>query len=490
MQLNTSEELSLEVIKKRSVLGIIALTGRTFILQIIAFAATIFLTVFLDPSEYGVFFLVSSVVAFFAYFSDIGLAAALIQKKSPLSREDLATTFTIQQLLVFLVVAILFLVTPKITSWYGLGKDGVMLIYALGISLFFSSLKTIPSVLLERELEFKKLVIPQIAETMVFNLLSVYLAWKGLGITSFTYAVVVRGLIGLVIIYYIKPWMPTISLSVGSLTDLLKFGIPYQANTLLAIVKDDGLNIVLGRILGTAGFGHLAWAQKWSSAPLRFFMDQVLKVTFPAYSRLQDNKVELSNALSRSLFFISLLVFPSLLGIVVLAPYLTLLIPRYEKWQPALLALTICAINVMFAAVSTPLTNFFNAVGKIRITFFLMIMWTVLSWALIPYLAIKGDINGAAVGFAIVGASSVIGIYLAYRLIRFDIIGSVFKPLVASLMMAAFVWFMLKLTPVNFAGVILLITAGVGFYFVSIYVLVGHTIILDIKKVLLSFKRQ
>ena len=71
----------LDAIKKRAVKGVAVLTGRTFLLSILSLVATGFLTVFLDPSEFGLFWIVSAIVNFLAYFSDIGLAAALIQKK-------------------------------------------------------------------------------------------------------------------------------------------------------------------------------------------------------------------------------------------------------------------------------------------------------------------------------------------------------------------------------------------------------------------------
>ena len=53
-----------QVIKARSIAGVVALTSRTFILQIIAFAATIFLTIFLTPAVFGLFYVVSAIVAF------------------------------------------------------------------------------------------------------------------------------------------------------------------------------------------------------------------------------------------------------------------------------------------------------------------------------------------------------------------------------------------------------------------------------------------
>ena len=204
-------EIDLSQIKKRSVGGVLALTSRTFLIQVISFAATFALTVFLSPEVYGTFFLVSAVVNFLTYFSDIGLAAALIQKRKKVSRRDLTTTFTIQQALVLLLVIALFAATPVIKSYYELSSAGVYLLWSLAISLVLSSLKTIPSVLLERKLHFDKLVIPQVLENLVFNLTAVYLAWQGWGVNSFTVAVLARGVVGLIAMYIVSPWKPALS---------------------------------------------------------------------------------------------------------------------------------------------------------------------------------------------------------------------------------------------------------------------------------------
>jgi O-antigen/teichoic acid export membrane protein len=251
------------------------------------------LTVFLSPSEFGVFWIVSAIVNFLAYFSDVGLAAALIQKKDEITPDDLKTTFTVQQFLVVTLLLVLLLLTPLFQKFFFVSGEGKLLLYALGFSLLLSSLKTIPSVLMERNLEFPKLVIPQVLENIVYNITAVFLAWQGYGIQSFTYAVLVRGIVGLIAIYILKPWKPALALNKGSLRKLLTFGVPYQINTFLATIKDDGMTVFLGRILGSSGLGLLGWAQKWAYTPLRLFLDHVLKVTFPAFSRMQDEKEHL-----------------------------------------------------------------------------------------------------------------------------------------------------------------------------------------------------
>ena len=485
--MDPTDEISLEAVKSRAVRGVVVLTGRTFLLSVLSLVATGFLTVFLDPKEFGIFWIVSAIVNFLSYFSDIGLAAALIQKKEALEKDDLKTTFTVQQLLVIAILIVLVILSPILSRIYGLSSAGRILLYSLGLSLLFSSFKTIPSVLLERRLEFGKLVIPQVLENLVYNILAVILAWKGFGIYSFAIAVLARSLVGLIAIYILQPWIPGFALSRKSLKKLLTFGVPYQANSLLATIKDDGMTAVLGGILGPAGVGILGWAQKWGQAPLRFFMDHVIKVTFPAFARMQDAKDVLTRSLNRSIFFICFLVFPSLAGLLVVAPILVQIIPKYQKWEPALIPLGLIAINTLFAAVTTQLTNLLNSIGKIKITFKLMIMWTVLSWLLIPILSVKYSIIGAAAGYAIVGASSLIAIFITWRIVKFSLFESVLKPFIAAVIMLLVLLVLRHNLSVSLLSVFILIGLGIITYAVNVYLLIGSSIITDVKKSFQTF---
>ena len=137
--LDPTAEISLEAVKKRAVRGVAVLTGRTFVLSIISLIATGFLTVFLEPNEFGIFWIVSAVVNFLAYFSDVGLAAALIQKKEKLTKPELNTTFLVQQSLVLSLLLLLFLTTPFLQNYYFLKFDSAL----LASHYFFFLLKTL-----------------------------------------------------------------------------------------------------------------------------------------------------------------------------------------------------------------------------------------------------------------------------------------------------------------------------------------------------------
>ena len=470
--------LEFQEVKRRSVSGVLALISRTFIVQIISFIATLALTIFLDPNTYGIFYLVSSVVNFLAYFSDVGLAAALIQKKEAITKEDLSTTFTVQQILIVTLLIILFVLSPIIRTQYQIDQAGMYLLYAMGVSLFLSSLKTIPSIMLEREIKFNKLILPQVLETLTFNSLAVYFAWQGFGVTAFTYAVLGRGVVGLVAMYLVYPWRPRFGISRPSLSHLLRFGLPYQANTFLAVLKDDGMTIILTRIIGTTGLGYLGWASRWAGLPLRIVMDNLTKVSFPTFARLQHDKEKLAKAVEVSLKYMCLLAFPILAGMGFVAPPMTHLIPHYAKWLPAIIPLYIYLYNSAWASISTSLTNLLNATGHIKSTFKLMLMWTGLTWAIMPLLAIKFGYLGVAYATGIIATSSIVTIFMAKKHVDFSFLAIVKTPLAATAFMSSFLFFTIRFIN-SFPALIMIVMSSAAIYSLAIYFFEGKSFFTD-----------
>lgn len=452
-------------IKTRSIKGIIALSSRTLVLQVVAFVATFCLTILLSPEEYGIFFLISALINFFTYFSDVGLAAALIQKKKKLNDNDLNTTFLIQQFLVLSLVGLAFLAAPLVGRWYGLSSAGVWLFRALAFSLLLSSLKTIPSVILERKLLFNKLVLPQVFETLGFYLVAVFLAWRGFGVVSFVYAVLARGILGLVAIYILVPWRPRLSFDWRVAKKLFSFGVPFQLNSLLALIKDDLLTAFLGKVLPLAKVGYIGWAQKWAYFPFRIISDNLIRITFPVYSRLQKYPGKLKAAVEKSIFATSLLLFPIAVGLVVLSDRLVAIIPRYTKWQPAIFSLKIFALCAAIAAISTPLINTLNSLGKIKISLRFMILWTVLTWVLVPGLVLKFDYHGVSLALFLVALSSLLILPKISRILNIRLGKDLVKTILASVLMGGFLAFSNRFLKLTIGGLFFQAILGAGFYF-------------------------
>lgn len=483
------EEIDIASVTKRSIRGVFALTSRTFTIQAIGFFSNFLLTIFLSPQVFGIYYLVSAVIAFLSYFSDIGLAAALIQKKETPTEEDLKTTFTIQQVLVITLVVIALILSPFISSLYRLRPDGVVLFQALCIAFFLSSLKTIPSIILERSLKFEKLVLPQVVESLVFSLTSVILAIKGFDLTSFTIAVLARGVSGVIVMYMVQPWKISFGFSRKSASTLLSFGIPFQANSVLALIKDDLLTVYLGKVLPLAEVGFIGFAQKWAFTPLRLIMDNIIRITFPSFSRLQEEKKILANALEKAIFAASFLIFPSLAGLVILFPYFITIIPKYSKWEPALLSLGFFAVNAVFSSISTPLTNVLNATGRIKTTLYFMVFWTVSTWILTVFGVMFFGFNAVAMVSAGISLSAIFVVFIVKKSIDFSIVKATIHPFIATIFMSSILYPLSSILVKGIPSLLLMIIIGAVVYFLVMFAIAKRQILADIKMIRQNLKK-
>jgi len=435
------DELSSEdiaQIKKKSVKGVVSFFFRTLLLQGIGLASAFVLSAFLSPEDFGVFGIVTQVIALLVFFSDIGLAASLIQKKNEPTQEDYKTAFTIQMLLAWVIFFIVLIVIRTGLLNVKIGNDGILVLLALAISFPLATFKTIPSIILERKLDFNKLVLPQIFEQFVFHSILIVLAWKGFGVKSYFYAIVCRSLIGLLVMQILQPWKPKLSINKESLKGLLNFGVKFQLNDFLARIKDQLYLLVLGAFLPLKDFGYLQWSKNWSMYPYNLTVQNVMSITFPTFSRLQNHKELLKKAIEKSIYFIALFIFPILVGMSIFIYPLTELVGKYGKWQPAIFSFVLFSLSVAWSAISTPLVNSLNAIGKINQTLKLMTMWTILTWILTPILVWKFAFNGVAIAAFLISFTSIFSVFMIKKYVSVEIMKNIWPQLLASFCMAIF----------------------------------------------------
>lgn len=478
--MNNSSPVSISEIKKRAVSSFMSLTARQIALRAISFISlNIILAKVLPVETLGIFNIATAVVSFFAFFSDIGLAASLIQKKDSINEDDIKTVFTIQQILVLIICVTIIASAQIIGNFYKLNTDGVWLIRVLGISFFFTSLKVIPSVMLERELKFQPLVTVEIVETLVFNTLLVVLVLRGFSIWSFSIATIFRGVIGTGLIYILAPVKIKLGFEKIAAKSLLSFGLPYQTNSLLALLKDRLVPLVIARMIGPAGIGYITWAQSLAFLPLEI-MTVTIRISFPAFSRLQDHKESLASAVEKSLFVTALLVYPAIFGLGAVLPSIVTYVVS-PKWQPAVPSFYLFAFSTIWAVISTTFTNTLNATGHIKTTLKLMVLWTTLTWVLTPLLVILYGFVGVALASFLISFTSVITIIRVKKILTIKVLDAVWLPLVASFLMGIFTYVFAQNLVKDKLTLVMAIIFGLGIYSLQIYILGRARVFKEIK---------
>lgn len=469
-------------IKKNTIISLLSLFFQSGYSAVLGLIANLVLTIVLPTATFGIYILTLSIISFLNYFSDIGLAASLVQKKD-ITDADIETTFTVQQMLIITLIVIGFLLTGMIHRFYNLPGEAVYLYWALLASFFFSSLKTIPSIILERHVEFQKIVLVQVIENTLFYIIVSVLALMGFGLMSFVYAVLVRSITGMIIMYSIVGWMPKLRISQSSLKELLSFGIPFQGNTFLALIKDELINLFLGKILGLEALGYIGWAKRWAEAPIRIIMDNVTRILFPVFSRFQDDRAKVSGLLSKILRYQTTILAPAYVGAFLLMNQVIHIIPKYSKWEPAIPLFYLLCISAFLASFSSPFINLFNALGKVKISLRFMIYWTAMTWLLVPTLTTRFGMFGYPYTLVFLSLTCIAIIYVAHRYADFQFMASVFPPFVAALCMAVVVYFVSQFSQ-NLDGLILSVVAGAISYPTFLYLFFKINIVTEIRSVL------
>lgn len=476
------EKLNSDLIIKRSIRGVFTLISRTFFLNIISFAAFLVITSVLAPQEIGIYTAVIAIQRVISFFTDFGLGAALIQKNQELKQEDITTSFTVQAFISLVIFIFVLMFLENIASFFKLNIEAQKLLLVLVFTIFLSSFKTIPSILLERSLSFGKLVFPQIAEALVFNGILVVLTLDGLGISSFSWAFLISSLIGIPFYYLVAPWKIGIGINKESLS-YLKYGIQFQAKNILGTIKDDLLTVILIRFLSFTQIGYIGFAQRLAFYVFRYVVDSVTKVTFSAYSRAQNDLTFLKNAVEKSLFFVSASMFPILFGLIVVSPYIIRFYPNWNsKWEPAVFSIVFFCLNAAVSSLSGILVNVLDASGKVKITLRLMVIWTILIWILTPIFIHLYGYNGVSIASFLVTTTIIYTIYLVKKVIDFKFLPSISKPLASTVLMTLVVYFASNAFAKDFLSLIFVILIGALVYLTSLFILAGKELKNDLIK--------
>ena len=461
----------MSTVARRSAHGILALVSRTFLLNVVSFASSLIIFSVLTASDVGIYTAVVAIQRIISFFTDIGFGAALVQKREELKEEDLTTSFTVQLFLTLSVFATVLVLSSSILSFFHLNAVAGRLLIVLVLSIVLSSFKTIPSILLERKIEFQKLVIPQMTESIVFNVILIVMVLKGFGIDSFSVAFLVSSVISIPIYFYISPWKVRLGLNKSSLTHL-KFGFAYQMKNVLATVKDDLLTVLLTKFLSFAEIGYIGFAQRLSFFVFRYIVDSVTKVTFSTYSRVQDRLDILKKGIEKSLFFVSCTMFPILFGLIVTGGYIIEYFPKWHgKWEPAIISLIFFSLNAMVSSVSGILVNVLDASGRVKTTLKLMVMWTILTWVLTLIFIKLWGYNGVAIASFLVTLTIVITVQLARRVVDFAFFRNIYKPLISSVIMGIVIYFCAPYFISSLFSLIVVSAVGGSLYIILLYLL-------------------
>lgn len=437
-------------------------TGRT--LQLVKL---VILARLLSPADFGLMGVALVSLAALQEFSKLGFNEALIHRKETDVDRYLNTAWTVKLARGVVLSGLLFVLAPAIASFFEMpqARDVVR---GLAVLPVLVGLRNPGLVYFSKDLEFHKRFAFDFTGNLTNFAGTIGFALIYPSVWALVFGNVVQDLVKAVISYWLHGYRPLPEFDLGLARELFGYGRWILGSGILVFLINQGDDIFVGWLLGASALGFYQVAYRFSNSPATEVTHVISSVTFPAYSRIQDDVVKLRRGYFKTLQLTTILSFPMAFGIVVVAPIFVSVFLG-AQWIPMVVVLQLLAVWGLVRSIGATLYPVFQAVGRPDYSTKLQALKLVLIGIFIYPATEAWGINGTAA--VLIGAALIenpIADYLAIRQIE----GSVSEfvrllayPAVGSLVMALGVLVVRdNVAPRSIPGFGLLVITGIGIY--------------------------
>ncbi|HRS79623.1 MAG TPA: lipopolysaccharide biosynthesis protein [Spirochaetota bacterium] len=351
-------------LKLQAISGIGYNTLAKIIIFILSTVSSVILARNLTAGDYGIIGFGMIFINFLMQFSDLGISSAVIQKHE-LNDDALYTGFTLKCILGVAAFSLAFFLSPL--SRYFFDNPAISdVIKILSLNFILSSFAFIPTCLLTRNLDYKKMVIPQAVSSAMYHMLAILLAINGFKYWSIVIANICSVIVNIIALNTVRPTKIRFTIDQKVAVELLRFGgnLFLSGVVIFAIFNAD--NFIIGSVMGSAILGYYALAFNWGSIICTVVHDSVHSVLFPAFSKIQHDRDAIKKSYLRVLeyvSFVSVLVNSSLF--IGSRDFLYYILGHgTDRWLPAIYAFQIMCVYGIIRSMTEPVGNVIMAAGK------------------------------------------------------------------------------------------------------------------------------
>jgi len=387
-----------------------------FLLRIIqllfSLSRLIILANFLLPHDFGLIGIALLTMSILETFSQTGFQAALIQKKEDIN-SYLDSAWTILILRGLILFIILYFIAPYTALFFN-APEAEPIIQVIGFSFFIQAFTNIGIIYFQKDLEFNKEFVYQFIGTLTDFIVSILSVLILKNVWAFVFGLLAGNTARCIISYLIHPYRPKFNFNLNKIKELFNFGKWILGSSILIFLITQGDDIFVGKLLGATALGYYQLAYKISNIPATEITHVISQVSFPTYSKLQDDIPQLRETYLKVLLVTAFLSIPLAGFIFILAPEF-IKIFLCEKWMPMVPAIQILAIWGAIRSIGATIGPVFQGIGKPSILTKSMLIQLSLMIILIYPLTYFWDIFGASLAVLIPGF--IINIYVSYRII-------------------------------------------------------------------------
>jgi len=331
-------------------------------------------------------------------FSQTGFRAALIQKKENIE-SYLDTAWTVSAIRGIVLFLILYLSSPIISKFFN-SSQAMLVIKVISISILLSGFRNIGILFFQKELEFKKQFIYEFSATIVDLTVAISLSFILRNVWALVWGILAANFVRFVMSYVLLPYRPKFKIQKEKFKDLFGFGKWVLGSGILVFLTTQGDDIFVGKMLGVTTLGFYQMAYMLSNLPATEITHVISRVTFPAYSKLQEDLPRIKEAYLNVLHLIAFISVPLAGGIFILVPDFTKIFIG-EKWMPMVPVVQVLVLAGLIRSIAATTGPIFHGVGKPKINTMWQTIRLIVLIALIYPLSMRWSIMGTSLAVII-----------------------------------------------------------------------------------------
>lgn len=406
--------------------------------RLLVLLSTVILARLLTPKEFGIVGFAMVSMALLETVKDLGLSQALVASRPELVEKRANTVFVTSVLLGALLSLLMVAISPAAAAFFDESQLQAIL-PVLGLNFLLNSLGSTHYALAQKRLDFRTRTAAEFADVLVRGVLGVVLALAGAGVWALVLGYVFGNVAAVIVLWALVPWRPKLRIDRPELGGLLRFGGALTGVDVTAAIVSNVDYLFIGKMLGPTALGLYTLGFRLPELVIVNIAVVAGAVLFPAFANV--DRAALAHAYLVSLRYMMLVALPLAAAMAILAEPL-ILAAFGDKWEGAVAPMQVLALYSFAATVGIPAGTAYKAVGRADVLLKLAIPRTILVVALVAIFTSSGITAVAGCQAAVAGLFSLIGLWLAARLLEVDLrsmLLAFWQPVVATAALAAVV---------------------------------------------------
>jgi O-antigen/teichoic acid export membrane protein len=331
-------------LKSKVVSGVAWYGGSRVVLQAFTWATTIVVARVVPPADYGLLGMALVYLGLVDFLNELGFGAAIVQR-SDLDHRDLDTLFWfgLASGVTLYLATVAF--APAVGGFFGQPRVAELLVF-LGLSLVLTGLRTVPWNLLTRAVDFRRRSVVEVTANLAGSLVTIGLALQGFGVWALALGYLLPQLVMTLGAFVQTGWRPRGRPRLASLRRHVAYSAGVAGTRFAWYLNEAADRLIVGRMLGERALGVYTLAIRIGAEMPARLVQVLNQVAFPAYSRLQDDPARASRYFLTSVRLVALVLFPTSLGLAVVAPELVPLLLT-DRWSDLVQPLQLVSVGAL-----------------------------------------------------------------------------------------------------------------------------------------------